>query len=98
MTIKKGNATGMSAVVTTETKEGVTIVSECIGKVYAPEDFDRNVWTVEGEPVTTVVVDRPATVEMTCASVVNRIPDVIKAEAGYVPTCRMGPLTFRAKI
>ena len=47
---------------------------------------------------TTVVVNKPATVEMTCASVVNRIPDVIKAEAGYVPTCRMGELTFKDKI
>ena len=47
MTIKAGDATGMSAVVTTETKEGITIESECIGKVYAPDEFDKNVWTVE---------------------------------------------------
>ena len=98
MTVKKGRATGMSAVVTTTTKEGITIESECIGKVYAPDEFDSNTWTVEGEPETTIVVNRPATVEMTCASVVNRIPDVMKAEAGYVPTCRMGALTFKAKI
>ena len=50
MTVKAGDATGMSAVVTTMTKEGITIESECIGKVYAPEEFDKNIWTVEGEP------------------------------------------------
>ena len=98
MVVKKGRATGMSAVVTTETKEGVVIESECIGKVYASDEFDSNTWTVEGEPETTVVVNKPATVEMTCASVVNRIPDVMKAEAGFVPTCRMGAITFKAKI
>lgn len=98
MVVKKGRATGMSAVVTTTTKQGITIESECIGKVYAPDEFDSNTWTVEGEPTTTVVVNRPATVEMTCASIVNRIPDLIKAPAGYVPTCRMGDLTYKAKI
>jgi len=94
MTIKKGDATGMSAVVTTETKEGVTIVSECIGKVYAPEEFDQNEWTVEGEPTTTITVSRPATVEMTCATVVNRLVDVIKAPAGFITTEKMGDVHF----
>lgn len=98
MTIKKGRATGMSGIVTTETKEGITIVSECIGKVYAPDEFDSNEWTVEGEPTTTVVVNKPATVEMTCASIVNRIPDLIKAKPGFVPTCQMGDIKFQAKI
>ena len=71
MTIKAGDATGMSAVVTTETKEGVTLVTKCVGKVYAPDEFDKNEWTVEGEPNTTITVQRPATVELTCASIVN---------------------------
>lgn len=97
MTVKAGDATGMSAVVTTETKEGITIESECIGKVYAPEEFDKNIWTVEGEPNTTIVVEKPATVELTCATIVNRLPDVVNAEAGYVPTEKMGDLQFKLK-
>ena len=95
MTIKAGNATGMSAVVTTETKEGITIESECIGKVYSKEDFDKNEWTIFGEPNTTIVVSRPNTVELTCASIVNRIPDVINSPAGYIPTSQMGELDYR---
>ena len=97
MTVKAGDATGMSAVVTTETKEGITIESECIGKVYAPDEYDKNVWTVEGEPTTTITVEKPATVELTCATVVNRIPDVIKAKSGYVTTEKMGDLEFKIK-
>ena len=97
MNIKAGNATGMSAVVTTETKEGITIESECIGKVYAEDEFDKNEWTVYGEPDTTIVVSRPYTVELTCASVVNRIPDVINSKSGYVPTEQMGELCYRVK-
>ena len=86
MTIKKGDCTGMSAVVTTETEEGITFETECIGKVYSSTDYDSNEWTIYGEPDTTMIINRPSTVELTCASIVNRIPDVIAAAPGYVPT------------
>lgn len=98
MTVKAGMATGMSAVVTTQTEEGIEIESECIGKVYAKEDFDKNEWTIIGEPETTLVINRPATVELTCASIVNRIPDVIKAKSGYVPTEEIGDLSYKFTI
>ncbi len=88
MTIKSGDATGMAAVVTTETAEGITLITECVGKVYAPDEFDKNEWTLEGEPDTTVIVNRPATVELTCATLVNRIAHLIDAPAGYVTTDR----------
>ncbi len=98
MTVKAGDATGMSAVVTTETEEGIIIESECIGKIYNKEEFDKNVWTIEGEPTTTITVERPATVELTCASIVNRIPDVINSKAGYIPTEEFGELNFKKQI
>ena len=97
MTVKAGDATGMSAVVTTTTKEGVTIESECIGKVYSKEDYDKNEWTIYGEPDTTITVARPATVELTCASIVNRIPDVINGVPGYVTTEKLGELNYRTR-
>ena len=94
MTVKAGMATGMSAVVTTLTEEGITLETECIGKVYASDEFDSNRWTVYGEPNTELVIDKPQTVELTCATVINRIPDVLKAKAGFVPTSRMGALKY----
>lgn len=97
MVVKAGTATGMSAVVTTETEEGITLETQCIGKVYSEEDFDKNEWTIEGVPNTTLIINRPSTVELTCASVVNRIPDVINSKAGYVPTEEMGELNYRTK-
>lgn len=98
MTIKAGNATGMSAVVTTETEEGIILETKCVGKVYAPDEFDRNEWTVIGEPDTTITVQRPKTVELTCASVVNRLPDLIKAKPGFVPTSSMEDLKHKFNI
>ena len=96
-TVKAGDATGMSAIVTTQTEEGIIIESECIGKVYSKEDFDKNEWTVYGEPDTTITVARPATVELTCATIVNRIPDLINAKPGFLPTSQIGELNFKTK-
>ena len=95
MVVKAGDATGMSAVVTTETAEGITLETKCVGKVYAPDEFDVNEWTIVGEPETTVTVQRPATVELTCASIVNRLPDLVTAEPGFIPTAKMADLTYR---
>lgn len=95
MVVKAGDATGMSAVVTTETEEGITLETKCVGKVYAPDEFDINEWTIVGEPNTTVTVQRPSTVELTCASVVNRLPDLMNAKPGFVPTADMGDLSYR---
>lgn len=98
MDIKAGDATGMSAVVTAETAEGIILEAECIGKVYASDEFDVNEWTVYGEPDTTITVNRPATVELTCADIVNRIPDVINAKAGFVPTSQLAEPKFKLDI
>jgi 4-hydroxy-tetrahydrodipicolinate reductase len=97
MTIPAGNATGMSAVVTTITEEGIVLEAECIGKVYAAGEFDQNAWTIQGEPNTEVVINRPATVELTCATIVNRIPDLIAAEPGFTTTDKMPTNAFRAR-
>ena len=97
MDVKGGDATGMSAVVTAKTAEGVEIEAECIGKVYDETEFDKNVWSVIGEPDTTVSVERPDTVRLTCADIVNRIPDIINAEPGFVPTSQMADPRFRVE-
>ena len=94
--IPAGEAIGMGAICTTETEEGITIEAECIGIVYDEDDEDVYTSVTYGIPDTDIVVKKPDTVEMTCATIVNRIPDVINAPAGYVATSQMPTLKYRA--
>lgn len=95
--IPAGQAIGMGASCITETEEGLTIETECIGIVYSPDDEDSYVSVTYGIPNTDIFIKRPLTVEMTCATIVNRIPDVINALPGYITTSKMPVLKYRVK-
>lgn len=95
--IKAGRVIGDYMAVISETEEGVPIELYIGGKVYVDGDRDWNKWTVSGEPAFEFTLFEPATPLITCATPINRIPDVLNAEPGFLVASRLPINTYKSR-
>ncbi|MGK0720818.1 NAD(P)H-dependent amine dehydrogenase family protein [Leucobacter sp. W1478] len=103
LTVQAGEVLGFTDIDIVETREGPVLMHEMTGKVYVAGESDSNEWTVEGEPTLSLLNSDLPTHLTTCATLVNRIPDVLNAAPGYVtidqlPRLRYRPLPLAAYI
>ena len=97
-TIAVGECLGMMATIDLETNEGPIIQAKSIGKIYGPTDQDTNNWTIKGQPNINVSIAQPATPELTCATIVNRIPEIMVANPGFMTTHNWPSPSYRGRV
>lgn len=85
-TIKAGDPTGSMNTVTAHTEEGIDIIAHFGAKLFAPGEKHMHLWKVEGRPTVKMYIDMANSEDefaVTAAALINRIPSVIDADAGY---------------
>lgn len=95
--IRAGRVIGDYMQVASETEEGVSIELWIGGKVYTEGEQDWNKWDIFGEPECHFTLYNPATPQFTCATPVNKIPDVINAAPGFLVASKLPVNTFKVR-
>jgi 4-hydroxy-tetrahydrodipicolinate reductase len=96
ITVKKGLIVGHVEITEIETEQGIKLRGEETSKVYKEGEVDINKWIIKGVPDTYLANDRVVTRLQTCTCMVNRIPDIINSEPGYITVDTLPMLKFRA--
>jgi 4-hydroxy-tetrahydrodipicolinate reductase len=92
-----GRVIGFTDTDVLETEEGPTLTLEMTGRLYDDGDVDINEWTIHGEPTVTVSTPAVPSDITTCTALVNRIPDVVNAPAGFVTIDQLPPMRYRPR-
>ena len=95
LTVATGRVIGFTDVDTVRTNEGITLNFEMTGRLYLEGEADINDWTVTGEPQLHLSNPAVPTGMTTCTQLVNRIPDVINAPAGFITIEKLPRLRYR---
>ena len=93
--IEPGLITGLSEIYEIETKEGITFRVEFIQKIFKQDETEKITWHIEGTPNISLSFDPFMGGEITCTTLVNRIPDVINAEPGFLAASELAKIKYR---
>jgi 4-hydroxy-tetrahydrodipicolinate reductase len=101
--VPAGRTIGFTDIDELETEEGPTMTMTMTGRLYDDGEIDLNEWTIEGEPTVTLSTPGVPSEITTCTALVNRIPEVINADAGFMtvdqlPSPRYPPLPLETYI
>ena len=95
--VAPGDVTGKVTEVDAATAEGTRLHLELRERLYLDGETDLNRWVLHGTPDVVLENPAPATDVLTCATIVNRVPDVLNAPAGYVTVDRLPRLRYASR-
>ena len=93
--IEPGLITGLSEIYEIETKEEIKFRVEFIQKIFNSNETEKITWQIEGTPNISLSFDPFMGGEITCTTLVNRIPDVINAEPGFLSANELANTKYR---
>lgn len=93
--IPAGKVIGFTDVDVVTTREGIRLRLEMTGKVYVEGETDSNAWEVRGEPTVRILSDHLATSYTTCGTLLNRIPQLLAADPGYLTIDTLPQLRYQ---
>ena len=94
--VKAGEIIGGLTSTTMETEEGVRLAADFHEKLREEGDTEKNEWVIKGSPSLRLTMDEMYGEYTTCTTVLNRIADVINADAGYISAAQMPAPRYHA--
>ena len=94
--LKAGEVIGVNEKIEIVTVEGPKFRADFTAKIFGEEDVETNIWNIKGVPNIHMQQDNFPGWEITCTTVVNRIPDILNAEPGFITAEKLAPSKYRA--
>ena len=96
-TISAGNCLGLTVTINLETNEGPIIQLQHRGQVGSAGQLNISEWTINGEFTTKLRLEQESTIKTACATIVNRVPEVMMAKPGYITTNNWPGASYRER-
>jgi 4-hydroxy-tetrahydrodipicolinate reductase len=94
--VEPGQISGQTSIDRMFTREGVELVLEVTGQLAKPGMTGvTNDWTIHGDPTLKLITPEVPGDVGTCTQMINRIPDVISAEPGFITIDMLPPIRYR---
>jgi 4-hydroxy-tetrahydrodipicolinate reductase len=96
--IEAGDVIGLGTWSRMGTEQGIALSGEMQLKVFEEGDVETSRWIIRGVPTLHVETPHLPGLIATCTSIINRIPDIIACEPGFVTIERLPKPRYKPRL